>query len=80
DSRLFLTTELAAQPVVDEMVSRQKLTACLANLHNRVVVTGFIAADGQQRTITLGRNGSDYSATLLGALVDAEQTTIWSDV
>ena len=80
DSRLFLTTELAAQPVVDEMVSRQKLTACLANLHNRVVVTGFIAADGQQRTVTLGRNGSDYSATLLGALVDADQTTIWSDV
>lgn len=80
DSRLFLTTELAAQPVVDEMVSRQKLAACLANLSDRVVVTGFIAGDSQQRTVTLGRNGSDYSATLLGALVGAEQTTIWSDV
>lgn len=80
DSRLFLTTELAAQPVVDETVSRQKLMTCLATLKNRVVVTGFIAGDSQQRTVTLGRNGSDYSATLLGALVDANQTTIWSDV
>lgn len=80
DSRLFLTTELAAQPVVDETVSRQKLMTCLATLKNRVVVTGFIAGDNQQRTVTLGRNGSDYSATLLGALVDANQTTIWSDV
>lgn len=80
DSRLFLTTALAAQPIVDESVSRQKLTACLASLTNRVVVTGFIAGDEQQRTVTLGRNGSDYSATLLGALVAAEQTTIWSDV
>ncbi|WP_017223574.1 bifunctional aspartate kinase/homoserine dehydrogenase II [Moritella dasanensis] len=80
DSRLFLTTELAAQPVVDEVVSRQKLALCLATLNNRVVVTGFIAGDDQQRTVTLGRNGSDYSATLLGALVDADQTTIWSDV
>ncbi|PKH09150.1 bifunctional aspartate kinase/homoserine dehydrogenase II [Moritella sp. Urea-trap-13] len=80
DSRLFLTTALAAQPVVDETVSRQKLAACLTTLNNRVVVTGFIAGDAQQRTVTLGRNGSDYSATLLGALVDADQTTIWSDV
>lgn len=80
DSRLFLTTELAAQPVVDETVSREKLAACLATLSHRVVITGFIAGDSQQRTVTLGRNGSDYSATLLGALVDAEQTTIWSDV
>ncbi|GIC79089.1 bifunctional aspartate kinase/homoserine dehydrogenase II [Moritella sp. F3] len=80
DSRLFFTTELAAQPVVDEIVSRQKLAACLVTLNNRVVVTGFIAGDSQQRTVTLGRNGSDYSATLLSALVDASQTTIWSDV
>jgi bifunctional aspartokinase / homoserine dehydrogenase 2 len=44
------------------------------------VVTGYIARDEQGRSITLGRNGSDYSATLLGALVDAGSVTIWTDV
>lgn len=80
DSRQFLATELAAQPIVDETLSREKLATCLQALPQRVVVTGFIAADAQQRTVTLGRNGSDYSATALAALVAAEKTTIWSDV
>ncbi|MDR6981706.1 aspartokinase/homoserine dehydrogenase 2 [Rheinheimera pacifica] len=44
------------------------------------VVTGYIARDDKGRSITLGRNGSDYSATLLGALVQAAQVTIWTDV
>ncbi len=44
------------------------------------VVTGYIARDDKGRSITLGRNGSDYSATLLGALVHAADVTIWTDV
>ncbi|MFT5879986.1 MAG: aspartokinase/homoserine dehydrogenase 2 [Moritella sp.] len=80
DSRQFLATELAAQPIVNETLSRQLLTTCLQTMPQRVVVTGFIASDAQQRTVTLGRNGSDYSATALAALVAAEKTTIWSDV
>ena len=44
------------------------------------VVTGYIARDEKGRSITLGRNGSDYSATLLGALVNAAEVTIWTDV
>ena len=44
------------------------------------IVTGYIARDEQGRSITLGRNGSDYSATLLAALLDAEDVTIWTDV
>ncbi|HEX5792099.1 MAG TPA: homoserine dehydrogenase, partial [Rheinheimera sp.] len=44
------------------------------------VVTGYIARDEKGRSITLGRNGSDYSATLLGALVNAVDVTIWTDV
>ena len=80
DSRQFLLAELAAQPVVDEVESRQRLGHCLVDIPERGVVTGFIAADSKQRTVTLGRNGSDYSATLLAALVGGDQTTIWSDV
>lgn len=44
------------------------------------VVTGYIARDEKGRSITLGRNGSDYSATLLGALLSAADVTIWTDV
>ncbi|MCQ8879198.1 bifunctional aspartate kinase/homoserine dehydrogenase II [Pseudoalteromonas shioyasakiensis] len=43
------------------------------------VVTGFIASDCQGETITLGRNGSDYSATLLGNYCHAQQVSIWTD-
>ncbi|MCG7569772.1 bifunctional aspartate kinase/homoserine dehydrogenase II [Pseudoalteromonas sp. CNC9-20] len=43
------------------------------------VVTGFIAADSNQQTVTLGRNGSDYSATLLARYVNAKQVCIWTD-
>ncbi|MCO7224423.1 bifunctional aspartate kinase/homoserine dehydrogenase II [Pleionea sp. CnH1-48] len=44
------------------------------------IVTGFIASDAEGATVLLGRNGSDYSATLLGQLLDADQVTIWTDV
>ncbi|MCF2910256.1 bifunctional aspartate kinase/homoserine dehydrogenase II [Pseudoalteromonas sp. DL2-H2.2] len=43
------------------------------------VVTGFIAADSEGNTVTLGRNGSDYSATLLASYLDAASVSIWTD-
>ncbi|MFQ5635143.1 MAG: aspartate kinase, partial [Gammaproteobacteria bacterium] len=45
-----------------------------------VVVTGFIASDAEGLHTTLGRNGSDFSASILGALLQAETITIWTDV
>src|SRR5690606_1886487 len=45
-----------------------------------VVVTGFIASDNENRTTTLGRGGSDYTAAIIGAALDAEQIEIWTDV
>jgi aspartate kinase len=44
------------------------------------VLGGFIGATAQGVTTTLGRGGSDYSAALLGAAVDAEAIEIWTDV
>ena len=44
------------------------------------VVTGFIAGTAEGETTTLGRGGSDYTATLLGAILDAEAVEIWTDV
>ena len=58
------------------------------NLHAEVprdfsgtlVVTGFIATDTQGLQTTLGRNGSDYSASIFGSLLDAGEIVIWTDV
>src|SRR5271156_749748 len=44
------------------------------------VVTGFIGATADGVQTTLGRGGSDYSATILGAALGAEETIIWTDV
>jgi bifunctional aspartokinase / homoserine dehydrogenase 1 len=45
-----------------------------------VVITGFIGGAPDGSTTTLGRGGSDYSATLLGAALDADEVQIWTDV
>jgi aspartokinase/homoserine dehydrogenase 1 len=44
------------------------------------VVTGFIGATAEGKLTTLGRGGSDYSATILGAALDASEVVIWTDV
>jgi aspartate kinase len=44
------------------------------------VVTGFIGATAEGMLTTLGRGGSDYSATILGAALDAAEVIIWTDV
>ncbi|MBQ4832623.1 bifunctional aspartate kinase/homoserine dehydrogenase II [Pseudoalteromonas sp. MMG010] len=43
------------------------------------VVTGFIAANVQGETVTFGRNGSDYSASLLAYYCHANSVSIWTD-
>jgi len=44
------------------------------------VVTGYIGATEEGAMTTLGRGGSDYSATVLGAALDAAEVVIWTDV
>jgi len=44
------------------------------------VITGFIGATEDGVTTTLGRNGSDYSASIFGALLGVEEVWIWTDV
>lgn len=44
------------------------------------IVTGFIAATEDGRTTTIGRNGSDYSAAIIGAALRASVIEIWTDV
>ena len=44
------------------------------------MVTGFIGATEEGHTTTIGRNGSDYSAAIVGAAVNASAIEIWTDV
>jgi aspartokinase/homoserine dehydrogenase 1 len=68
-------------PVVDWEATRARF----ADWHGAheaadgIVATGFIAATPNGVPTTLGRNGSDHSAALFAALLDAEALTIWTD-
>jgi bifunctional aspartokinase / homoserine dehydrogenase 1 len=44
------------------------------------IVTGYLGASSEGALTTLGRGGSDYSATILGAAIDADEVIIWTDV
>ncbi|NND95030.1 MAG: bifunctional aspartate kinase/homoserine dehydrogenase I [Flavobacteriales bacterium] len=44
------------------------------------VITGFIASSDESHTTTLGRGGSDYTAAIIAASIDAEALEIWTDV
>jgi aspartate kinase len=44
------------------------------------IVTGFIGTTQEGKLTTLGRGGSDYSATILGAALKADEIIIWTDV
>ncbi|MEF1292143.1 amino acid kinase family protein, partial [Vibrio sp. M260118] len=81
DARAFLRAESGTQPEVDVGASYPLIKEVLVqHAHHRVVITGFMAQDSQGHTVLLGRNGSDYSATVIGALAEATRVTIWSDV
>ncbi|MEO8012105.1 MAG: aspartate kinase, partial [Dokdonella sp.] len=47
---------------------------------DRIIITGFVARDGDGRATILGRNGSDFSAAIFAALFNAHELHIWTDV
>jgi len=68
-------------PAVDWERSGAALTAWLARQHvSRVIASGFVAANPDGNPTTLGRNGSDFSAAIFGALLRAQSVVIWTDV
>ncbi len=64
-------------------VTKFQLTKKLEPLLNKgtvPVLTGFIAATQNGETTTVGRGGSDYTATIVGAALEADEVWIWTDV
>ena len=71
----------AAEPQMG--LTRERCEARLRSLLQRgivPVVTGFIGATSEGTVTTLGRGGSDYSATILGAALGAAEVIIWKSV
>lgn len=50
------------------------------NKGKTLIVTGFIASNDAGQTTTLGRGGSDYTAAIFGAALNAQEVQIWTDV
>jgi aspartokinase/homoserine dehydrogenase 1 len=83
DARKTLVVEPNTNTVtVDWKTSKQKLQTWLADEPDTdfLVITGFIASTHDGVATTLKRNGSDLSASIFGALLNADSVTIWTDV
>jgi len=83
DSReIIRTVRKDGVNVVDTAVSYANMVAMLERnpVTSLFVLPGFIASDSQGRTTTLGRGGSDYSASLLAVGCGVRRLEIWTDV
>jgi aspartate kinase len=84
DARRLIVTDDeygAAQPMISETNELVQLELKpLIDAGEVPVLGGFIAANRVGETTTLGRGGSDYSAAILAAALDADELQIWTDV
>jgi aspartokinase/homoserine dehydrogenase 1 len=84
DARTIIRTDNRfGEAAVDFTISNQLIADMLLPLvaKNIVpVVTGFIASTEDGLTTTLGRSGSDYTGSIIGAAVDSREIWIWTDV
>ncbi|MFZ9872334.1 MAG: bifunctional aspartate kinase/homoserine dehydrogenase I [Steroidobacteraceae bacterium] len=68
-------------PMVQWEESRRRIQSVIpSKFDGTLIITGFIAADTRGVQTTLGRNGSDFSASIFGSLLDAREIHIWTDV
>jgi aspartokinase/homoserine dehydrogenase 1 len=82
DARDFMIaqkTEMGVTPLWDKSLNllEKKLLNTSCSIY---IATGFIAKNESGIQCTLGRNGSDYSASILALLLDADELTFWKDV
>jgi len=82
DSRELISTNSDfGHASVDFEKTNQQINDFLRNSKRAVVILpGFVAADSNGHTTTLGRGGSDYTAAILAAAIPANELEIWTDV
>ena len=82
DSRQLIRTDEAFTAARPDMEATFALTAkrALPAAGRLIITQGFVGSSASGVTTTLGRGGSDYSASILGAALNAEEIQIWTDV
>ena len=82
DARRVLIVEWGSLgPAVQWPRSHESLREIVAeDFAGTLIITGFIASKARGVQTTLGRNGSDFSASIFGSLLDAREIHIWTDV
>ncbi|MEM7262704.1 MAG: aspartate kinase [Planctomycetota bacterium] len=60
--------------------TEERIREALAGVEGVPIITGYLAQDSEGVITTLGRGGSDYSASIFGAALGAEEIEIWTDV
>ena len=82
DSRQFIKTDKKyAKHVLDTDLTNELVRKTFCNLPRLSLVPGFIATDKTTGDVTnLGRGGSDYTAAIIAAALDADSLEIWTDV
>ena len=83
DSREIITTKLVKvnNNQVDFDLTKKKWDLFYKKVKQRIVIMpGFIARDNFGNDVTLGRGGSDYSASIIASICDAKKLDIWTDV
>ncbi|MFY0254992.1 aspartate kinase [Chitinophaga sp. 30R24] len=80
---VFRTDDNFRDANIDWAYTQRQVTEKVAPLFdtlNIVITQGFIGSTDQNESVTLGREGSDYSAAVFANMLDAENQTIWKDV
>ena len=82
DSRTFIKTEKKhARHILDSDLTSQLIKATFSELPKVALVPGFISSDKNSGEVTnLGRGGSDYTASIIAAALQADVLEIWTDV
>ena len=81
DARNFIKTDSNfGFATVDFGKTDSLIAKNLAGIRKHIIVPGFIASNERGETTTLGRGGSDYSASIFAAALNAEVLEIWTDV
>ncbi|WP_010179982.1 bifunctional aspartate kinase/homoserine dehydrogenase I [Aquimarina agarilytica] len=81
DSRDYITTVEAEKVTLNYEVTNNKILAFAKNNSSKIVLfPGFVARTESGEPTTLGRGGSDFTAAILAAAVQAKDLLIWTDV
>ncbi|WP_340115080.1 bifunctional aspartate kinase/homoserine dehydrogenase I [Maribellus mangrovi] len=81
DSSEFIRTNSNfGRASVDFNVTNQKIRDAFSGFRGKAVVPGFISKNNKGEFTTLGRGGSDFTAAIIAAALDAEILEIWTDV